>query len=86
MMLALALLFGVAATAAWLAHSWWWPYTYCRACRGRRGKGVGSRASARFYNRCRTCRTCGGGGTVRLGARLVSKATGRPIRGGKEER
>ncbi|MGO9080386.1 MAG: hypothetical protein ACLQDY_15310 [Streptosporangiaceae bacterium] len=68
-----------AATAGWLAHSWWWPYTSCRSCRGRRGKGTGSRPSARFYNRCRRCG--GSGEAVRIGAVLISKATGRPVRG-----
>lgn len=79
MVTVIAILLAFAAGVLWLLHSWWWPYTFCRACRGRRGKGVGSRSSARFYNRCRRCG--GSGERVRTGARLISKATGRPVRG-----
>ena len=83
MTVTLIVLAAAAVAVPWLAHSWWWPYTYCRACRGRRGKGPGSRASARFYNRCRRCG--GDGETVRTGARIISNATGRPARGSEEK-
>ena len=69
------------AGAGWLAHSWWWPYQRCPACTGRGGRGALS--TPRAYNRCRRCK--GKGEQVRMTARLISKATGQPVRGMKEK-
>jgi hypothetical protein len=67
------------AAAGWLGHSWWFPYKTCTACKGRMGRGTGS--SRRSYNRCWRCK--GNPEQVRLGARLISNVTGRPVRGSK---
>lgn len=42
---------GVAAVV--LVRARFWPYAACRACQGRRGRGVGS--TPRAYNRCHWC-------------------------------
>ena len=77
----LVLLAVTIAASGWLAHSWWWPYQRCPACTGRGGRGALS--TARAYNRCRRCK--GKGEQVRMTARLISKTTGRPVRGTKEK-
>jgi hypothetical protein len=63
--------------AVWLTWSWFWPFKRCPGCLGRQGRGRLSTAGA--YNRCRRCRGTPGE-QVRVGARLVSKVTGRPVR------
>lgn len=76
----------VVAGAGWCIWAWCWPWTYCRRCEGRRGQGLGS--TRRGWNRCRRCGP-GGTGTpgeqVRHTARVMSKLTGRPVRGSKEK-
>jgi hypothetical protein len=69
----------IMVTAGWLGHSWWFPYTSCRWCKGRTGRGAGSGRGA--YNRCFWCK--GNPERVRMGARLINKATGLPVRGQK---
>jgi len=65
--------------AGWLGHSVWWPYKACPACKGRSGRGaLSSRGS---YNRCWRCK--GNPELTRVGARLVSQVTGKPVRGAK---
>lgn len=73
-------LLALAAGAAWCGWAWWWPYTYCRRCVGRKGQGRG--ASKFGWNRCRRCG--GKGEQVRHTARVISKLTGRPVRGSEE--
>jgi hypothetical protein len=71
------------AAAAWLAHSWWWPWRRCPRCLKHSASGRGTGSSWRAYNRCHWCG--GAGETVRIGARMISKATGKPPRGSKEK-
>ena len=74
------ILIAVAAVLGYLAWCWWWPITFCRSCRGRKGQG---RLSSKYgWSRCRRCG--GTGERVRITARAISKATGRPVRGSKE--
>jgi len=82
--LAVAVLAAVAA--GWCLHAWFLPHTYCRRCDGRRGQGLGS--ARRGWNRCRKCGPLGTqtpGEQVRHTARVISKATGLPVRGGKQD-
>lgn len=72
---------GLVYAAGWLTHSWWFPFTRCRHCLKHSASGRGLGSSWRAYNRCHWCG--GSGETVRTGARLISKATGRPVRGSK---
>jgi len=69
------------AMAIWLIRSWWWPFKACPACKGRSGRGRGSSRSS--YNRCWRCK--GQPEQVKVTARLISKATGKPVRGSKEK-
>jgi hypothetical protein len=75
-----------AVLAGWCLHAWFWPWTYCRRCDGRRGQGQGS--TRRGWNRCRKCGPLGTktpGEQVRHTARVISKATGLPVRGSKQD-
>ncbi len=76
-------LIAMAAAALWLLHSWWFPYTRCRRCLKHSAAGRGLGSTWRAYNRCGACG--GKGETVRTGARIVSKATSRPVRGSEEK-
>lgn len=68
MYLALALVL-VLAAAAWLVRLRYWPYGPCRACEGRRGRGIGS--SRQAWSHCQKCR--GSGERLRPGARLWAR-------------
>lgn len=73
--------------AGWLAWAWWWPWTWCRRC-GKRTKGQGLGSTRHGWNRCRKCGPAGTetpGEQVRHTARVISKVTGHPVRGSKEQ-
>jgi len=56
----------VLAVAFWALRLCWFPYGPCRACQGRRGRGMGS--TARAYSRCHWCG--GKGERLRTGAKM----------------
>lgn len=59
----------------WLLSLAWHPFKPCSRCADRRGRNLGSKAS-----RWGRCGKCGGRGErIRLGARTVRKAIGRPV-------
>lgn len=75
---------GLTAAAGWCTWAWFWPWTYCRRCVGRKGQGRG--ATKYGWNRCRRCVRAGTPGEqVRHTARVISKLTGQPVRGSKEK-
>jgi hypothetical protein len=71
----------IALAAAWCVWAWWWPYKRCFRCRGRGKRGAGSTKYG--YSRCSKCK--GSGEQTRWTAQLISKTTGRPVRGSEEE-
>jgi hypothetical protein len=74
---ALAVVAALLAIVVFLAWCWFFPVKRCFRCRGRKGRGAGS---TRFgYSRCGKCG--GTGEQIRWTAALISKATGRPVRG-----
>ncbi len=67
---ALAAAAALAALAAGvLVHARIWPYTRCRSCQDRRGRGWGSTSEA--WNRCRRCG--GSGERIRPLSRIYPK-------------
>ena len=81
MTLALQLIgYGTLAAVLYGLWVWFFPHTYCRHCAGHKGQGLGS-----TNYRWSRCRRCGGSEErVRYAARLISKATGLPVRGSKD--
>ena len=80
-MTALIIIAALVLAAGWVAHSWWWPYQRCPSCLKHSASGRGIGSTWRAYNRCWRCG--GKGELVRTGAKLISKATGKPVRGSK---
>jgi hypothetical protein len=72
--------YGTLAAVLYGLWVWFFPHAYCRRCGGREGQGLGSTKYG--WSRCRRCD--GSGECVRIAARLISKVTGLPVRGGKE--
>jgi hypothetical protein len=70
----------IVALGAWCIWGWFWPFKRCFRCRGTSKRGVGSTRYG--YSRCGKCD--GSGEQIRWTAQLLSKATGRPVRGSKE--
>lgn len=66
----------VTLITAWCLWCWFWPITYCRGCKGRKGQGLG--ATKYGWHRCGRCG--GTGEQYRATARLISRLTGKPVR------
>lgn len=77
MRIALLAFAALLAVAVFLFWCWFFPVKRCRRCSGRKGRGLGSTSLG--YSRCRKC--SGSGEQVRWTATLISKATGKPVRG-----
>lgn len=75
---ALAAFAALLGTVVWCAWAWFFPYTFHRRCRGRKGQGAGSTKYG--WSRCRAKR-CKNGEVVRYTARVISKLVSRPVRG-----
>jgi len=64
-----------AVAVVWITRLAVLPFGPCPACRGRKGRGLGS--SARAFRKCGRCD--GAGERIRPGARTIRRAIGRPL-------